>query len=617
MFESNPATSIEDATWLVPIQSWITLVPPVQQVRQNYPMIDASSPERANPKKRRVKCDENKPACHRCCKFGRVCAGYRHDKAQDPESRSERRILRPKATVTLISIWRELSEPQFETEQDFHCFQLFRNETSQELSGVFQLSIWNRIVLQASQQHSFIRNALISISSLSSNVKTALNKQDRSGFCGRRGSHELSIATDFALQHYNKFLEGSRKALMDGNQDRRTTLIACLLIICIETLQWHHHQALHHIYAGMSLLDEWLSGNSQGSLPGISSPEPQIIEDELVQQFRTLEVEASTLYDPLDSSYHAQNRLEGTETIQSMPEIFTSVEEARLYLDLLSRRIHHFIFSVRPSKAGHSSIEPEPESPGLRTCFDTISAFPGLSASLEIEQELYADEVHCWQTSFDPLFISGTPSSTDYLPTRLLKIRSNVLLISLYGELTTTELIYDSFFSEFQEIVSLARAFFDRSNSEKILPTGSFNSNSGLIHPLRLVADKCRHRSLRRDAIRLLRSRPWREGCWWSLSTAQLGSWLMTIEEEGVESEYIPEWARARLLQVDYYQDKKMRTIRTACVRGIGGEAGLKVGNWSWRSGSGSARAKNCAADGVMEDMLKFECDPGTYMKIG
>ncbi|CZR64327.1 uncharacterized protein PAC_14225 [Phialocephala subalpina] len=578
------------------------------RVSASYRVPNANSKNR----KRRVKCDENRPECHRCCKFGRRCAGYGIDKTQeDLESKPEKRILLPKAAATLASIMREPSEFQFETDNDFHCFQLFCDETSQELSGVFKLQIWNRIVLQASQQHSFIRHAIISIGSLSNSVKRAMDRPDQSEFCGRWSSHRLSITTDFALQHYNKFLHGSRKALMEGNQDRRTALIACLLIICIETLQWHHHQALNHIYSGMALLDEWLSRTPPSSRPGISSPEPLTIEDEIVQQFRTLEVEASIVMDPLPSSYHAQKRLEGTETIQSMPEIFTSVEEARLYLDLICRRVHHFIFSIRPGR-GYRKLQSQLETPGLQTGFDTIEPFPGLSSALEIEQELYTQEIQRWQTSFDPLFVSGIPSSTDYLPISLLKIRSNVLLVTLYGELTSTQIIYDSFFLEFQEIVSLARAFFDCANSERILPKGSFNSNSGLIHPLRLVAEKCRVRSLRREAIRLLRSRPWREGCWWSLSTAQLGSWLMNVEEEGVDTEYVPEWARARLLEVCYYEDEKMRTVRTACIRGVGDEAELKVGNWNWKSvseGSGTSAA-------VLEELVIFEADPGIYMTI-
>ncbi|KAF8860679.1 hypothetical protein BDZ45DRAFT_305111 [Acephala macrosclerotiorum] len=95
-------------------------------------------------RERRVKCDENRPECHRCCKFGRRCVGYGIDKAQgELEPRPERRVLLLKTAATLSSVMRESSQSHFETEKDFQYFQHFLIETSQELSGVFKLPIWS------------------------------------------------------------------------------------------------------------------------------------------------------------------------------------------------------------------------------------------------------------------------------------------------------------------------------------------------------------------------------------------------------------------------------------------------------------------------------------------
>lgn len=68
----------------------------------------------------------------------------------------------------------------------------------------------------------------------------------------------------------------------------------------------------------------------------------------------------------------------------------------------------------------------------------------------------------------------------------------------------------------------------------------------------------------------------------------------MSLEEEGVQAEYLPEWARARLLEIDFYDDGDVRKLRVVAVRGVGGEAVVKVANWEWK-----LRGKGDALDSV------------------
>ena len=55
---------------------------------------------------------------------------------------------------------------------------------------------------------------------------------------------------------------------------------------------------------------------------------------------------------------------------------------------------------------------------------------------------------------------------------------------------------------------------------------------------------------------------------WGSEATAEVARFLMEVEEEGVATEYIPEWARARLCGVD--GDLEKRTMHLQCIRGVG-----------------------------------------------
>jgi hypothetical protein len=186
------------------------------------------------------------------------------------------------------------------------------------------------------------------------------------------------------------------------------------------------------------------------------------------------------------------------------------------------------------------------------------------------------------------LYRSRTPEHQDYLSTQLLKIRSRVLGILLAGELSTTEMIYDQFLPEFAEILALAKLFFNHPCADRLIPEGSFTSNAGLIFPLRTVADRSRSRTLRREAIGLLKSKAWREGNFWSTSTAEISEWLMEIEEEGVETGAIPEWARARLVEVKLDEGKEVRRVSVKCVRGVGNGAETKEASWEWNFGGKS-----------------------------
>jgi hypothetical protein len=545
-------------------------------------------------KKRRVKCDETRPACNRCSRFGRTCAGYLNfQKPEEPApnlkpSKAVKHILLPKAVERTPYLPLEPTAQLFQNDQDYSYFNLFSIQTSKELSGVFELPVWNRIMLQASHEHAYIRDAIITIGNLSKSVKAALATQqptlESSNFETSSVSNPVT-ERDFALCHYQRFLAGSRWAVMNGVQDTRLTLIVCLLVVCIETLQCHHYQALTHVWSGMALLEEWLTSrqDKQQALPGISSPEPLTIEDELFQQIRMLDAEGGLLCDPRPREYHEKLHHECDSTIQSMPGHFTDLHQARLYLDLILRRTHHFISAVRPGKTGRSSIPSELESPGLRTHFDELEPFDGLyqgsADTLRREQELHAFEIIRWSAAFEPLYATVTPPEHEFLAFQMLKIRANFLTLRLYGELATTEMVYDSFMPEFERIVSLSKVFFEHHCTPKFLPEGSFNSNQGLIFPLHLVADKCRDRRLRREAINMMRARPWRDGPWWSLSTAQLGAWLVGVEEEGVVGEEIPEECRARLLSVNYRENDTRRMVNVTAVRG---DRELRYGEWNW-----------------------------------
>jgi hypothetical protein len=185
----------------------------------------------------------------------------------------------------------------------------------------------------------------------------------------------------------------------------RLALVICLLTICIETLERSHHQVISQIYTGMNLFEEWMSSASENpqNLLGLSSPKHYLVEAEIIQEFQNFSAEASALFDPRPRGYHQKLQCEGFEALQSMPHIFTNTQEARLYLDLITRRTHHFITSIRPDKTGHTNQQHDSSAPGLNTGFDTLQLFTELPEHLQLEQEIYAHEIRRWSASFTPL----------------------------------------------------------------------------------------------------------------------------------------------------------------------------------------------------------------------
>ena len=522
----------------------------------------------------------------RCARFGRKCGGYESDKPLkdlQPSLELTERALNSRFIIA------GPSTQLVQNEQEAFYFRHYCEETVTNLAGVFELPCWGRLILQASHDQEFIRHAVIAIGSLSKNAGLELRYFSQSLPIADSSLLETSQRDeDFVLKHYGKFLDGSRKALARANPGRRMALIVCLLIIVIEGLQWHHRSVLKHLISGLNLLDEWRTSQQKeqsSTLVGVNSHEPDVVEDEILQQFRMLELEASVLIDPKPLEYHERLRQEGIETINNMPDSFASTHEARSYLELMMRRSHHFLGTVVPQKPISSEQAMNVDTQSLVASFaqfDTFKTLGGSTQPLQFEQERYAAELRRWTAAFQPLFASITPDTNDFLSTQLLKIRSRVLGVLLAGELSTSEMIYDDFVSEFEEILELAQKFFVHPCGDKVIPDGSYSSNAGLIFPLRLVADRSHSRTMRREAIRLLKAKSWREANFWSTSTAQISEWLMELEEYGVETDHIPEWARMRLVEVELDEGKEVRRVSVKAVRGVGTNQEMKERNWEW-----------------------------------
>lgn len=209
--------------------------------------------------------------------------------------------------------------------QEFLHFSLFADD---EMRGHLR---WNYIVLQASHQYTFIQHAIITIGSLSRNFRSATAISDETS--QQRSSRSVC---SFVLRHYNAFLSESQQAFVQGLEGQRLALIVCLLIISIEKLQGHLQQALSQIQSGTQLLDAFYTSQNTTTYPGFA---PYIIEDEIVQQFRMLELEASMH----PSSYRASAQASSHEDSEMMPQMPETVVKFEYDTSFDTYTTQHFI----------------------------------------------------------------------------------------------------------------------------------------------------------------------------------------------------------------------------------------------------------------------------------
>jgi hypothetical protein len=179
---------------------------------------------------RRVKCDETKPYCKRCIRFGVDCDGYPLIYRRSENSTS--RTILPKdqnlnhEVLEFPSIQKIYSGPLFEDKQEGRCFRFFCEEAASQIAGPAQSPLWHRIIPEACEAEPFVRHAVVAIAALSK-INTNSGGQ----------ANTRALDYEYALKQYSKALRGMRLSIASGKHDMRNALLACILVFCFESLQ--------------------------------------------------------------------------------------------------------------------------------------------------------------------------------------------------------------------------------------------------------------------------------------------------------------------------------------------------------------------------------------------
>ncbi|KAG4432316.1 hypothetical protein IFR05_012195 [Cadophora sp. M221] len=529
-------------------------------------------------KYRRVKCDEAKPDCQRCVKFGVECDGYPAPKGPPRISKH----LRPREQRSIVPLVRRSViysiQPArlFEDEQEGRCFRIYCEEMAYQIKGPFKTSLWNQLIPQVSEAEPFIRHAITALGAM---------KKITHGPDNVAGDYQLRAtnAPDFyyALRQYEKALQGMRKNIADGKKDIQKALIACILVFCFETLTNKMNNAVVNAESGLLLLHFWMRENLPdhvGCNPGKEWQDHRIEED-LMIAFSGLDLQLLFFRDGRPRRTHEYVIHSANTSISQMPVEFDSLQAAHKFWVLIMRRNYHFIVMVLGQGKAAEMCGPLMHGDGPYE--DCVNIFPGgniFSTPKQPPFELfpacmrYCEDVARWTKASAKLFetTKSTGTEEEQVLAALLKIHSLMGPIMLTSAFFTTQTAYDQYLSEFRKLVTLCEWVLPRltASSEG---KQTYHFDLGVLIGLFLVGVRCRDLALRNKVIELLLARRIREGFWDSAAAAFFIIWARDLDEEGRdENGEIPEEHRWFITSAYVDMDKRMAFLG-ATVKSLDG----------------------------------------------
>jgi hypothetical protein len=461
---------------------------------------------------RKVKCDESRPACHRCISTGRVCDGYgiwggggNFYSYQQPiiSSKDGHAVLRPPVSVSVLGLGTK--------EKGY--FEWFKCRTVTKLPGSFASSFWTRLLFQASLSEEAVLHAVLALSSV-----------HKGGVINADGQKKIDNILDeqeqFTLRHYVKAISHLQPHF--SVQDRasfRVPLITCVVFVCLEFLRGRFKTAQIHLQNGLNILGEMqmLSNGNDGILQ--LKPCRESTDDWIVEAFTRLHLQVELF----KYAYQHPCLVLQASGPENPTFVFHSIKEAWKQMERLLNKVFYLTHQGRQQAVS--------ESESLRHPL----------ALLEHQQRIRT-ELARWLELYDGFkkALKGHRSAEEEKPYLLLCTYHTMANIMAGTCLRPNdESVFDSYISQFVLLIrQLANLWTISSTSSPIqaLPGHLMDMSKsvidmGWIPPLYYVAVKCRVHRIRFQAIRLLESTSHREGIWDAKSAACVARKAMEIEE--------------------------------------------------------------------------------------
>lgn len=462
---------------------------------------------------------------------------------------------------------------------DSFYFQIFQEQTAGDLSGFFDSVFFKERVLEASHTEPAIRHAAIALGALYKTWVQSWGSSNTTSGSPRQPGEQLRH-WQVAVRQYSEACN-AMMAMRDASQNSlRTQLMASVLLATFDSFIGDHRQAIVQIQNGLDLHERIrtaerlpaygvatdtveeeltiifmrLAIQAKSYDLGFHFPEPYVVRFTSPAQHqarlqRTKEQQQQADLDTDLYSAHSnpgagyQNNLASSSGGPEPPRAFANLDEARVAHDRLNERLVRLqeSMNIRPRAMSRMAM---PEA-----WMRAIASFK--------------EQLTSWAQAFAPLLKSRTEphvSRRERAGIAVLQMAHLTAAMISAIQFSSNELVFDKYMSVCRAVVDLgieivreeealgvaacqaesaycphqrhpppdyieSRVF----SACHIKPT--FSMDLGIVAPLFVVATKCRHRHVRRQAIELLRSCSRREGMWDGDLTARIAHWVMTVEE--------------------------------------------------------------------------------------
>ncbi|KAK5251145.1 hypothetical protein LTS03_010230 [Exophiala xenobiotica] len=387
-----------------------------------------------------------------CTRLNLHCAGYQDVFRASGLSRERAAIPAHKPSQSAANLERQLSLFHG-SDDERRLFEYFRKRVVFQLGGFLDEDFWITTLLQASHSESLIRYSVIAIAA----------------YIGESNRH-FRASMPIPQQSYNAALKYYQNALFRAN--RRTesadpelvAILSCPLFLCMEFLQGKKLQAMSLFLHGHFLMQ---STSQHSATSGWAT-----VNQSLRPMYNRLMMMAKLFGHNL------------TLPSSSNPTLstFNSLKEAR---DILFQHLvvmHEFL-------KGLNSTTCPPEH------------------YLQRQKELLI-QLDTWNCNFREM--CGSLDGPDHAVIATLITWHAAAVIWLRNPREGFEMSFDESLDYFQVIVEKANEAL--ASKQHILD--DFTFEMGVLPPLYFTALKCRHFSLRKEALRLLAKGPRREGLW-------------------------------------------------------------------------------------------------------
>lgn len=386
------------------------------------------------------------------------------------------------------------------------CF--FRDISIKDLNEYRPCEPWRKTLMFFSQTVPSVRHAAIALALIHRNY---LDRHSNDRVC-QVSSLTHRLPDKAPLFHYNRAIQLLLNPESgDSAEVTAVTLLVCYLFTCFDHLAGDNVQAVKHLCGGVALShdNDNTTLNSCTYDDAQSSGVPAVIY-QVTRQIRRLDIQAVMfLVDWTPTNIQ--------ETFMSHVALFDGAFRS---FDQAADHLQVLVAQVMRLRNKDQQMFP-------------TGAMSALSSSLK---DIVLGRLETWSSLFESFLQQGSPSESDFETDRLvslLRLQHTITwtLLSVCGP--GREMDYDNFLPQFQQCVTLAGEVAAAHQRYSGSSRSTFTPEIGFLPFLYIIGVKCRHRTVRREVLSILRWQLIQEAAWDSISTSRVVERVIEIEESG------------------------------------------------------------------------------------